>query len=420
MRVRYTLAVLLVAASCSSGTGSGAPGAGGTGGSAGQAHAGSGGTGNTGGATAGSGGAGSTGGAIAGSGGAGSTGGAIAGSGGNAATAGSGGAGNAGGATAGSGGTGNAGGATAGSGGMGNTGGATAGSGGACPAELPPTGNTGFIPYSTPGYESCCTGVAFGLPCTTKNLLCAVQQQTATGCPGIFQYKCDGAVFMPTLAHSDPPLTCTGTAGTGGRGGTGGSGGGAGMGGGVAGQGGSGGAAGAQLIGPPRSTAPWDASCVAGSLDRPAGPTYLTGPYAGSGLGSTPLPGESVIATFNGLARAFSISLTVGENASGSISIRAYGNDGFMTLSVPTGGPGSYTCPVGDSYVSYANLKAGWEGNAFGSNTGCCKFEITKVGAVGEAVEGTFSGILNSQINTWVQVEAGAFRVIRRAPATSN
>jgi hypothetical protein len=124
---------------------------------------------------------------------------------------------------------------------MGNAGGATAGSGGACPAELPPS-DTGFIPSSTPGYESCCsrTAVGFGLPCATKNLLCAIQEPTATGCPGTFQYKCDGTVYTRTLAHSDPPLTCAGTAGTGGRGGTGGAGATAGSGG-NAGSGGGGG-----------------------------------------------------------------------------------------------------------------------------------------------------------------------------------
>jgi len=138
------------------------------------------------------------------------------------------------GATTGSGGTGGTGGSsggdgTAGSGGAGNAAGTTGGSGGACPAELPPS--TTVFPTSTSGYESCCSGVAFGAPCTTKNLLCAVQEPTALGCPGVFQYKCDGTAFVRTLAHIDPPTTCTGTGGTGGRGGTGGSGGTAGSGG---------------------------------------------------------------------------------------------------------------------------------------------------------------------------------------------
>ena len=380
MRVRYTLAILVVAASCSSGSGSGTPGVGGKGGGAGQAPA-------------GSGGAGSSGGAIAGSGGAGNTGGA----------------------TAGSGGAGNAGSATGGSGGAGNAGGATAGSGGAggCPGEVPVYGVPS--PGGSNPYESCCPPAASlhtGAACSTKNLLCWAMQQTALGCPGYFQYSCNGTTFSATTLHIDPPTSCPGNTGTGGMGAAAGSGGTTGTGGG--GSSGNGGAGGDQLIGPPRSTNPWAASCVAGSLDRPAGPTYLTGAFAGSGLGSAPLPGESFTATLNGLARSFSTGFTVGQNVSGSISIKAYGNDGYMLLSLPMGGPGSYTCPVGDAGVSYANVRAGWEGNGYGSNTYCCAFEITKVGAVGDTVEGTFTGILNSSINTWVQVEAGVFKVVRR------
>jgi hypothetical protein len=147
-------------------------------------------------------------------------------------------------------------------------------------------------------------------------------------------------------------------------------------------------------------------------LDRPAGATYLTGPYSGSGLGSAPMPGESVTATLNDLGRVFSTSFTVRDVASGAIQIDAFGNDGFVYLTLPAGGPGSYLCP--SAGVIYGNLKSGWEGNAFASSPNCCRVEITKLGAVGDTIEGSFSGILNSGFQTWLEIEAGTFKVVRR------
>jgi hypothetical protein len=46
-----------------------------------------------------------------------------------------------------------------------------------------------------------------------------------------------------------------------------------------------------------------------------------------------------------------------------------------------------------------------------------CRIDVTKAGALpGETVEGTFSGILNSGMNlTWLKVEEGSFKVVRRA-----
>jgi len=210
----------------------------------------------------------------------------------------------------------------------------------------------------------------------------------------------------------------TAGAGTGAAGGqSGGPGGNSGQSGGAGGIGGSGGAAGAEPTSPPTSADPWPASCVTVSLDRPAGAASLTGPNPNSGRRDPPLPGEFIAAKLNGLARTFSTSLTVEVIDDGAMrwfSARVDGPDGEMGVVVPDGGPGSYLCP--NAALAYSNVKGSPTiGNVWSST--CCRIDVTKAGGLpGETVEGTFSGILVSGGNeTWIKVEEGSFKVVRRA-----
>jgi hypothetical protein len=198
----------------------------------------------------------------------------------------------------------------------------------------------------------------------------------------------------------------------GGRGGSGGSRGGAG------GAGGSGGAAGA---GPPGPADPWPASCVTVPLDQPASAADLTGPSPNSRLGDPPLPGEFIAAKLNGLARTFSTSLTVDvyEDAAAMrwFYARVYGPDGDMDVGVPDSGPGSYLCPP--AVLAYSNVK-GTTTISHGWSASCCRIDVTKAGGLaGETVEGTFSGILIGGNSTWIKVEEGSFKLVRRATSAA-
>ncbi len=143
----------------------------------------------------------------------------------------------------------------------------------------------------------------------------------------------------------------------------------------------------------------------------------MTGPNPNSGRRDPPLPGEFIAAKLNGLARTFSTSLTVEVIDDGAMrwfSAQVDGPDGEMRVAAPDGGPGSYLCPTAS--LGYSNVKGSPTiGNVWSST--CCRIDVTKGGGLpGETVEGTFSGILNSGGNlTWLKVEEGSFKVVRRA-----
>lgn len=156
------------------------------------------------------------------------------------------------------------------------------------------------------------------------------------------------------------------------------------------------------------STAPWPESCVpAANLDRPAGEGLLTGPAGAQSFGDPAAPGETMTATLNGYPRAWT---RFAGAASGFVG---YGFDGSMGITVPSLGPGTYACP--DASIAWGNLNAGAHDSNSAGTVNCCTIEITRSGAVGEMIEGTFSGILvHMPLQSWIKIEDGHFSVVRK------
>jgi len=196
-----------------------------------------------------------------------------------------------------------------------------------------------------------------------------------------------------------------GGAGQGGTAGTG-TGGGGGTAGGAVGLGGAvfAGAGGGDTI----TTAPWPESCVPPAfLSRPASEYLLSGPAGDDQSGQPAGPGESMMATLNGFARSF---IRFDTNAAGLVG---YGFDGSIRISLPTLAPGTNSCPA--AAIEYRNLAAGTRDSNSAGSVNCCTIQIIRSGAVGEPIEGIFSGILVHQsLQSWIKVEDGHFTVLRR------
>jgi hypothetical protein len=159
---------------------------------------------------------------------------------------------------------------------------------------------------------------------------------------------------------------------------------------------------------PAVTTSPWPESCVPpDNLPRPAGQDLLTGPAGSASFGEPAGPGESMTAKLNGYVRSF------GRFQTNSGGLVGYGFDGSIALMLPSFAVGTYACPAAG--IGYANLSAGSrDSNAAASRT-CCTIQIARSGAVGEIVEGTFSGILiHGPLISWIKVEDGHFAVVRR------
>jgi hypothetical protein len=182
--------------------------------------------------------------------------------------------------------------------------------------------------------------------------------------------------------------------------------------GGLAGVGGfsGGGGAGAEL-----SPAPWAESCVpAANRSRPAGAFLLTGPAGTLGLGDAAVPGEHMSARLNGLERTFDRFGAADRGFTG------YGFDGSISLRLPSLAAGTYSC-ASSAGIVYNNSNAGGRDSNVAGSVYCCTITITRSGAVGEPIEGTFSGILvHDALISWIKVEDGSFSVIRRASAGGN
>lgn len=156
------------------------------------------------------------------------------------------------------------------------------------------------------------------------------------------------------------------------------------------------------------TTAPWPESCVPpDNLPRPAGEALLTGPAGTSMSGEPGGPGEMMTAKLNGYLRSFNRFQTKSNALVGN------GFDGSITLTLPSFAVGSYACPT--AVIDYANLNAGARDSNAARSRDCCTIEITRSGAVGEIVEGTFSGIMiHGPLISWIKVEDGRFAIVRR------
>jgi hypothetical protein len=232
------------------------------------------------------------------------------------------------------------------------------------------------------------------------------------------------------LACSSGHLGTVGSGGAGGSSGIAGAGGGSGGAGGSSGIAGAGGAGtvgsaaagGSSAVGgaggssdPSITTDPWPTTCIEvdAGVARPADESLVTGPSNSPRAGDPALAGD-MTATMNGFARSFSDRFDISV-----ASVSGYSFDGALTVSVPSLAPGIYRCP--DARIGYSNFfnSALRERNVYASDA-CCTVEITQSGDAGDAIEGTFSGILvtlTSDYNMprWLNIEDGHFRVVRRA-----
>ena len=112
-------------------------------------------------------------------------------------------------------------------------------------------------------------------------------------------------------------------------------------------------------------------------------------------------------ATLNGFARSFT---RFDANSAGVVG---YGFDGSLGISLPALAPGIYACPAAG--IEYLNLAAGGRDSNSAGSVNCCTIQIIRSGAVGEPIEGVFSGILVHQpLQSWIKVEDGHFTVLRR------
>jgi hypothetical protein len=110
-------------------------------------------------------------------------------------------------------------------------------------------------------------------------------------------------------------------------------------------------------------------------------------------------------ATLNGFARSFT---RFDVNPSG---VAGYSFDGSIKIFLPALARGTYACPG----IQYLNLDAGARDSNSAGSADCCTIQIIRSGAVGEPIEGIFSGILVHQpLQSWVKVEDGNFTVLRR------
>jgi hypothetical protein len=151
------------------------------------------------------------------------------------------------------------------------------------------------------------------------------------------------------------------------------------------------------------TTDPWPSSCaewVDLVAPRPYSPAAISS-WQPVVFGSPALPGETMTATLNGVPLSFSNSFDELANDPSYTSIFGYGDHGeFGVYGFPLA-VGSYACPQ-------VAIGAG------GVQPMCCRIDITKVGEVGDTIEGTFSGIIDSPL--WINVENGQFKVVRRPP----
>jgi hypothetical protein len=157
------------------------------------------------------------------------------------------------------------------------------------------------------------------------------------------------------------------------------------------------------------TTDPWPESCVpAAYLSRPASAFLLTGPAGSERFGDLARPGETMTAKMNGLARSYQSRFETAGNA-----IVGHGFDGSLGIAVPSLTVGEYSCPAAG--IAFDNENAGPRDSNSARTKDCCKVQITKVGGIGETVEGTFSGILvHDPLESWIKVEDGRFSVVRR------
>jgi hypothetical protein len=164
------------------------------------------------------------------------------------------------------------------------------------------------------------------------------------------------------------------------------------------------------------TTDPWPTSCLSFYGGLPANTCLLTGPSASGNFGVPAASGETMTATLNGLPRSFSNSFDVSFADPTSVRIFGYGDDGELGITAFPAALGTYACP--NAMINFADIGPGMRATNAAYSGGCCTIVVTTSGAVGEPIEGTFSGILlNASLNVWVKVEAGSFRVIRGAPA---
>jgi hypothetical protein len=118
--------------------------------------------------------------------------------------------------------------------------------------------------------------------------------------------------------------------------------------------------------------------------------------------------GETMTAKLNGFARTFNRFDTSFRGVVG------YGTDGSLDISVPSLAPAAYACPA--AKIDFNNSFPGALEFNQSISRSCCTIQISRSGAIGEPIEGTFSAILiNDQLQSWIKIEEGHFLVMLRA-----
>lgn len=114
-------------------------------------------------------------------------------------------------------------------------------------------------------------------------------------------------------------------------------------------------------------------------------------------------------ATLNGIPRSFD------RFKSTATGLVGYGFDGSVEISLPSLAPGTYACP--SAAFIYDDSTAGGRDSDRAGTVDCCTIQILRSGAIGEPIEGTFSGILDLRaLQSWINLEDGHFIVIRQSP----
>jgi hypothetical protein len=156
---------------------------------------------------------------------------------------------------------------------------------------------------------------------------------------------------------------------------------------------------------------PWSSSCA--NSFGPSTPVsrdqlLSAGPVE---FGLSAIAGEAITATLNGVPMSFSTTFYELLNDEQNALIVGYGEHGELGFSAFPLAPGSYACPS-------ASMTYDAPGTVPLTTGACCRIEVTKVGDVGDTIEGTFSGIVIEPYGgPWINVEDGRFKVVRRAPA---
>jgi hypothetical protein len=142
-------------------------------------------------------------------------------------------------------------------------------------------------------------------------------------------------------------------------------------------------------------------------MSRQAGEAAFIGPAGVASFGEPAQMGEAMRVRLNGFEITFDRFAITARGVSG------YGFDGGVSLTVPRSEVGKYRCP--EATIRYSNQETGAREFNVLSSEACCSIEITRVGPLGEPIEGTFSGVLYNVSNfSWAVAAEGEFTVLNR------